>query len=333
LSRQDRLGLQAALEAVADAGLDGRQLSSAALLVGTGAGGALRTEGYQMRLSRFGERGAPASWLLSHQPASTADLIAARLGCRGVRGSIMTACSSSATTIGLALDLIRLGRAKRVLAGGVESICRLTFGGFSSLRAMDPEPCRPFHRQRRGLTLGDGAAMLVLEDAGEARRRGRQPYAELAGYGVSADAHHMTAPAPDGRGAAAAMQAALADAGMAPEAVQYINAHGTATSHNDPMEVRAIRQVFGRNAGRIPVSSTKAMTGHTLGAAGAIEAAICVLALQQGLVPATLRLDDPDPACDLDHVPRRSRRQTLEVALSNSFAFGGNNTTLVFRRT
>jgi 3-oxoacyl-[acyl-carrier-protein] synthase II len=232
----------------------------------------------------------------------------------------------------MGLDLIRAGRARCVLAGGTEALCRLTFGGFTALRAMDDRPCRPFHAERKGLTLGDGAAMLVLEEQERARARGVRPYAELAGYGVSADAHHLTAPPPDGRGAVAAMRAALRDAGVAAEQVQYINAHGTATLHNDPVEVAAIRATFGAHADRVAVSSTKAMTGHALGAAGALEATVCALAIREELVPPTLRLDRPDPACDLDLVPDTARRAELDVVLSNSFAFGGNNTTLVLRR-
>lgn len=331
-TRADLLALQAAAEAIADAGLAPAERQAVAVIVGTGAGGLPKTEAYLQRRASRGERHTPARWLLAHQPANSADLLAGRLGVYGARLSLMTACSSSATALGVGLDLIRLGRADRALAGGTESLCRMTFGGFSALRAMDAEPCRPFHTDRRGLTLGDGAAMLILERADQARARGARVYAELAGYGVSADAHHLTAPAPDGKGAVAAMQAALRDAGIRPEEVQYINAHGTGTPHNDPIEVAAIRQTFGPHAEKLAVSSTKAMTGHTLGAAGAIEAAACAVAIAEQFLPPTLRLDRPDPACDLDLVPLTARPASISVALSNSFAFGGNNTCVVLRR-
>ena len=332
-SRADLLALQAGAAALADAGLDEKELPpDSAVLVGVGSGGAHRVEDYLTRLARSDEAHAPASWLVAHQPAVSADVLANRLGLRGPRWTVMTACSSSATALGMGLDLIRSGRSSCVLAGGTEALCRLTFGGFSALRAMDDQPCRPFHAERKGLTLGDGAAMLVLEDLTRARARGARSYAELAGYGVSADAHHLTAPPPDGRGAVAAMRAAMRDASVVPEQVQYINAHGTATLHNDPVEVAAIRATFGAHADRVAVSSTKAMTGHTLGAAGAIEATVCALAIRENLVPPTLRLDRADPACDLDLVPHTTRHAELAVVLSNSFAFGGNNTTLVLRR-
>lgn len=331
LSRADRLALFAASEALEDAGLAALERQTCAVVVGTGTGGIAVTERYLESRARRGEARTPARWLLSHQPANAADLIASRLGVRGPRLSLMTACSSSATAIGIGLDLIRRGRARWVLAGGTESLCRLSVGGFSALRALDPGPCRPFHAERRGLTLGDGAAFLVLERLDDARARGARVRAELAGYGVSADAYHLTAPAPDGRGATEAMQAALRDAELGPEAVDYVNAHGTGTPHNDPVEIAALRSVFG--ARRLAVSSTKAMTGHTLGAAGAIEAAVCVAALELGFLPPTLRLDTVDPACaGYDLVPGASRPASIGVAISNSFAFGGNNTTLVLRR-
>lgn len=334
-SRSDLLGLQAAAEAIEDSGLTPQVLAEAAVIVGTGAGGADSTAAYIERVRRRGEAKAPPSWLVPHQPANTADLLGNRLGLSGPRCTLMTACSSSATALGVGLDWIRLGRVRRALVGGTEALCALTFGGFSALRAMDEQPCRPFHADRKGLTLGDGAAMLLLEDAELAAARGARPYAELAGYGISADAYHLTAPPPDGRGAVSAMRAALRDAGLEPAEVDYVNAHGTATPHNDPIEAAAIMQVFGDHAtgGDLAVSSTKAMTGHTLGAAGAVEAVVCALAIHHGVIPPTLRLDQADPACgDLDLVPQRPRDARLAAALSNSFAFGGNNTSLVLRR-
>jgi 3-oxoacyl-[acyl-carrier-protein] synthase II len=329
-SRSDLLGLCAASEAVSAAGLRGGALAAAAVVHGTGAGGAHLLEAY---LARGVEgRKAPPSWLVPHQPATTTDLIATEAGAFGPRTTLMTACSSSATAIGYATDLVRLGRADVALAGGTESLCRLTFAGFSSLRALDPQPCRPFDAERAGLSLGEGSAILVLEELEHARRRGARILAEACGYGVSADAHHLTAPDPTGDGACRAMREALRDAGLAPSAIDYVNAHGTATQYNDPVETTAIKKAFGEHAAKLAISSTKAMFGHTLGAAGALEAAVCIVALEDDLVPPTLGLGHPDPTCDLDYVPGAARRQRLRYVLSNSFAFGGNNTSLVFGR-
>jgi 3-oxoacyl-[acyl-carrier-protein] synthase II len=331
-SRSDLLGLCAAAEAVKSAGLPPGALAGAAVIHGTGAGGAHLLEAYLARTLERGPGKAPPSWLVPHQPSTTTDLIATEAGAFGPRTTLMTACSSSATAIGYAADLIRLGRADVALAGGTESLCRLTYAGFSSLRALDPAPCRPFDAERAGLTLGEGSALLVLEGLDHARRRGARILAEARGYGVSADAHHLTAPDPTGDGACRAMRDALRDAGLAPADIDYVNAHGTATQYNDPVETTAIKKAFGEHAAKLAISSTKAMFGHTLGAAGALEAAVCIVALEDDLVPPTLGLGRPDPACDLDYVPGVARRQRLRYVLSNSFAFGGNNTSLVFGR-
>ena len=275
--------------------------------------------------------------LVAHQPCSVTDLVARRLGARGPRTTIMTACSSSATAIGYAGDLIRLGRAEVAIAGGAEGICRLTYAGFNALRATSPELCRPFDQNRKGLNLGEGAAVLVLELESRARARGADILGYLAGYGVTADAHHMTAPHPEGDGAARAMRAALDDAKLSPDVVDYVNAHGTGTPHNDAAEVAAIRRVFGDRAHRLPVSSTKSMVGHTLGAAGAVEAVACLLAMRGGYLPPTVNLETPDPAFGSDNIPdfipRVAREARPNVILSSSFAFGGNNTVLVFTRS
>jgi 3-oxoacyl-[acyl-carrier-protein] synthase II len=329
-SRADLLGLCAAREAVAAAGLAPADLATAAVVHGTGAGGAQLLERYVARTLARGLDRAPPSWLVPQQPATTTDLIANELGAFGPRTTLMTACSSSATALGYGADLIRLGRADVVIAGGTEALCRLTFGGFSALRVLDPSPCRPFDAARAGLNLGEGSALLVLEGLDHARRRGARVQAELCGYGVSADAHHLTAPDPTGGGPARAMRAALADAGVPPEAVDYVNAHGTATAHNDPVETAALHAAFGAHAAALLVSSTKAMFGHTLGAAGALEAVVATVALEDGLVPPTLGLERADPACDLDYVAGAPRRRPLRHVLSSSFAFGGHNTCLLF---
>jgi 3-oxoacyl-[acyl-carrier-protein] synthase II len=211
-------------------------------------------------------------------------------------------------------------------------LCRITYASFNALQAVDPDYCKPFDRHRRGMSLGEGAGILILESLAHARKRGAGIYGEVLGCGISCDANHMTAPDPNATGAVHAMTAALADAGIAPQDVDYINAHGTATPANDLMEIRAIKAVFGNRAQRIPVSSTKSMLGHTLGAAGAIEAVACILAIEQRFLPPTIHHETPDETCDLDVVPGGSREAAVSIVLSNSFAFGGNNTCLVLGR-
>jgi 3-oxoacyl-[acyl-carrier-protein] synthase II len=227
-----------------------------------------------------------------------------------------------------------------MLAGGAEApVCLMGVGGFSAMRALatgfndEPERAsRPFDARREGFVIAEGAAVLVLEELGHARARGARPYAEVVGYGANCDAHHMTQPAPEGAGAAECMALALADAGLAPSDVGYVNAHGTGTPYNDEAETLAIKRVFGEHARRLSVSSTKSMTGHALGASGTIEAAYTVLTLVRGTLPPTINLEEPDPACDLDYVPQRARRAEVRAALSNSFGFGGTNVSLAFAR-
>jgi 3-oxoacyl-[acyl-carrier-protein] synthase II len=244
----------------------------------------------------------------------------------------MTACSSGATAIGLARDLIAGGAAEAMIAGGTEPLCRLTFASFNALQAVDPAYCRPFSGNRAGLSLGEAAGILILESREGALARGASILGEVLGYGVTCDAHHMTAPDAGASGAVRSMRAALADAGLSPEAVDYINAHGTGTPLNDLMETRAIKEVFGARAGKIPVSSTKAMHGHTLGASGALEAVVSLLAIAEGFIPPTIHCETPDAECDLDYVTEGARPANPGVVLSNSFAFGGNNTTLLLGR-
>jgi 3-oxoacyl-[acyl-carrier-protein] synthase II len=208
-------------------------------------------------------------------------------------------------------------------------LCRVTYAAFNALQAVDPEFCKPFDMHRQGMSLGEGAGIIVLESLSHALRRGARIYAEVLGYGLSCDAHHMTSPDPEAGGAILAMQAALADAGVSAGQVDYINAHGTATPANDLMETRGIKAVFGPGAFAIPISSTKSMTGHTLGAAGAIEAVVSALVIQHQFVPPTIHHSAPDPDCDLDYVPNGPRDVDVKVVLSNSFAFGGNNTSLI----
>jgi len=273
----------------------------------------------------------PARGLVAMPVHSTADVLAAVFGCRGPRLTVVTACSSSANALGIAADCIQDGRADALLAGGTDAHCKMTYAGFNSLQALDPDTCRPFDRRRAGLSLGEGAAIFVLEEEARARKRGAEIFAEFAGYGTSADAHHMTAPDPEGRGAVAAMRRALAEAGLSPTDVDYVNAHGTGTPQNDPIETRAVKTVFADHARRLGVSSTKSQVGHCLGAAGAIEILATVLALRHGFVPPTVNLEEPDAECDLDYVPVEARQQRLRVALSNSYGFGGNNTSVALR--
>jgi 3-oxoacyl-[acyl-carrier-protein] synthase II len=265
--------------------------------------------------------------------------VSIRFGARGPNSATCTACSASAHAIGDAFELIRRNAADVMIAGGSEAaITPMGVGGFAAMRALstrndEPERAsRPFDRDRDGFIIGEGAGVIVLEELETARRRGAAIYAELVGYGMSADAFHITAPSEDGGGAVRVMAAALAQAGVEPGAVDYINAHGTSTPHNDRLETLAVKKCFGEHARMLAMSSTKSMTGHLLGAAGGLEAGITVLAIKHQTIPPTINLDNPDPECDLDYVPGRQRRAAITYALSNSFGFGGTNAALLFRK-
>lgn len=329
LSATVRLALVAAAEAWAGAGLgDGRDCG---VVLGTTTGGMATTEeSYRRRLAADGSPVPPASWLEAPVGVAT-DAVAALIGSRGPRLTVSTACSSGANALGIAADWIRAGRAGAVLCGGAESLCRMTYSGFNVLQALDRVPCRPFDRRRAGLSLGEGAALFVLEDWAAATARGAAILGELLGYGVSADAHHLTQPRADGAGAILAMRRALDDAGVRADEVDYINAHGTGTPLNDVAETRAIKAVLGPRATAVPVSSTKSQVGHCLAAAGAIEVLAALLALRGGFVPPTVNLREADPECDLDYVPGDSRPAALRTVVSNSYGFGGNNTSVVLR--
>jgi 3-oxoacyl-[acyl-carrier-protein] synthase II len=266
--------------------------------------------------------------------------IALEFGLTGMSYGLSSACATGSHSIANALMILRLGLADVVLAGGAESaICDTFLRSYIAMRALssrndDPEcASRPFDRDRDGFIIAEGCGVLVLETLDRARRRGAPILAELAGVGMSCDAFHITSAHPDGAGAAQAMTAALNSAGLNPEDVDYINAHGTATPVNDPIETKAIKTVFAEHAYDIPVSSIKSMTGHTIGAAGAIEAVACIMALNESVVPPTTNLDNPDPDCDLDYVPHQAREAELNVVMSNSFAFGGQNSVLIFKKT
>ncbi len=323
LSRSEALALVAARDALGDAPLAG----PGAIVVGTTTGGIHESERHYLL-----HRGAatPENRLaLRHHPVGKiADRLAQRLSLEAEHHTFSTACSSSANAIGYAAMKIAAG-AGWALAGGVDALCRITYLGFHSLKLLAPH-CRPFDQGRLGLALGEGAAFLRLEPGAAARARGAPIYGFVQGWGCTADAHHMTAPHPEGKGAIAAMQAALADAGRTPGDVGYVNAHGTATPANDRSESLALRAVFG--AAVPPVSSTKGATGHTLGAAGAVEALLCALALSRGWAPGNLGLVQQDPDCQVPLIPAQGLSGPLQVALSNSFGFGGNNAALVLAR-
>lgn len=332
MARCDQMGLKAAEEAVFDSGLDWMEANRERIgvFIGGGAGGIFSAEKYRREMLQKGWRRVRPALLLPFATCTLTDSIAGKYDIQGPRATVATACSSSATAIGYAVSSIRAGEVDMAIVGGSESLSEVTFGGFNALRSVDEDRCRPFDLHRKGLSLGEGAAILVIEEAEYARRRGAKIYAEIMGYGLTADGHHMTAPDSDGNGALRAMQAALKDSEIEPRQVDAINAHGTATPANDLAETKAIKRLFEERAGKIPVSAIKSMVGHCLGAAGAVEAVATVLSVYENKVPPTINYQTPDPECDLDYTPNQSRSMTVRVALSNSFAFGGNNTALVF---
>jgi 3-oxoacyl-[acyl-carrier-protein] synthase II len=333
LSHADRLARAAAREAVRAAGIDDGGLEAAMLFVGSTTGGMRVTEEHYLARARGAESRYRLSRLLSTPLSTPTDVVARDLGIGGARRTVATACSSSALAIGLAAEAIRIGRTPIAIVVGTDQLCRLTYAGFDALQALDAEPCRPFDRSRRGLTLGEGAGALVLEDEAHARARGARPAVLLAGWGTTSDGHHPTAPHPDGAGAIRALGVALADAGRTADDVDYVNAHGSATPQNDVVEMRALRAVLGRRLSAVPVSSTKSQIGHCLGAAGALEAVTTVVALEDGLLPPTLRISDPDPEwADVDVVRDAGRTAALACGLSASYGFGGHNVVLCFAR-
>jgi 3-oxoacyl-[acyl-carrier-protein] synthase II len=327
--------------AVEDAALDTAKLDATrfGVLIGSGIGGITTLiEGEDVRKTKGFDRVSPfvvPMLIVNMAPG----LVSMRFGAKGPNTSVVTACASGNHAIGDAARLIERGDADVMIAGGAEAIIvPLTIAGFCSMKAMstrndEPEKAsRPFDAARDGFVCGEGAGILILESLEHAVRREARIYAEVVGYGMTADAHHMTAPDPEGDGATRAMQLALNDAALAPSAIGYINAHGTSTPYNDKFETIAIKRVFGDDARRLAVSSTKSMTGHLLGAAGGIEAVATVLALHHGLLPPTINYETPDPECDLDYVPNQARKVDIEYAMSNAFGFGGTNATLAFRK-
>jgi nodulation protein E len=333
LDRFAQFGVVAAREAVADAGVEWSAglREETAIVTGSCVGGqGTEDEGFVNLYRKNSPRVNPLTIPRTMENAA-ASRISLEMGIVGPTYTISTACSSSNHAIGQAFWLVRSGAVRLAIAGGSEAVFSLGFlKAWEAMRVVSPDTCRPFSKDRRGLILGEGGAMLVLESLESAQGRGARIYGEVVGFGMSSDAFHITQPSPEG--AARAMLAALSDGGLAPEQVGYINAHGTATQANDATETAAIRKVFGSHTERLPVSSTKSMHGHTLGAAGALEGVATVLALRHGILPPTANYNEPDPACDLDVIPNRARQAQVEYALSNSFAFGGLNAVLAFRQ-
>ncbi|HVE65357.1 MAG TPA: beta-ketoacyl-[acyl-carrier-protein] synthase family protein [Thermoanaerobaculia bacterium] len=332
MSRADRMGLVAATEAIGQSGLDlsREDPGRIGVILGGGTSGLLDSEAvYEIWL--HGGKGRP-SRVLNHLPDAITDRIAQRFGLEGLKSTITTACSSAANAMGYAYDAIVGGLADVVVTGGSDVLARLTYGGFNSLRSVDPDPCRPFDRDRRGLSIGEAAGILVFEEEGRARRRGASILGEFLGYGVTSDAFHMTAPDPSGAAGARTIRAALDAAGRNASDVDYVNAHGTATPQNDSAETAALKVALGDRAKEIPISSIKSMIGHCLCASGAIEAVATVMTVREGKIPPTIHYENPDPACDLDYVPNEAREGPVALALSNSFAFGGNSSVVVISR-
>jgi 3-oxoacyl-(acyl-carrier-protein) synthase len=328
-SRSDHLAVWAARQAWSDAGLDPSCFAAdrGAVVLGALTGGMMFTEEFLSRLHL--EQRADGRHLADRACCNSADRVAELFGLGGFRTTVSNACASGGAALGLGCDLIEAGEADVMLAGGVDSLNRVVLNGFNSLMLVSPEGCRPFDAERKGMSVGEGAGVLVLESEEHAKARGARVRAWLAGRGNTCDAHHVSAPQPEGRGLHEAMRLALEGAGLAPAAVDYINAHGTGTADNDPVEARAIRALFGE----VPpaVSSTKRFFGHALAAAGAIEAIVTVLALERQAIPANLGLRTVDPKIPLAPVAEY-RRAKLDVAMSTSLGFGGNNSAVLFRR-
>ncbi len=341
MDRFAQFGVSASKQALADAEFVINDLNAeqVGVIIGTGIGGLkVMEEQQEIYLNRGPDRCSPfmVPMMIANMAAG---LTAIQTGAKGPNNCTVTACAAGSNAIGDAFRLVQRGYAQAMICGGTEAaVTPLSFAGFCSCRAMstrndDPtHASRPFDVGRDGFVMGEGSGILILEELEHALSRGAKIYAEIIGYGMTCDAYHMTNIAPGGEGAARAMSLCLKDAGVMPEQVSYINAHGTSTPVNDPNETAAIKTVFGDHAHRLTVSSTKSMTGHLLGGSGGIEAVASVMAVAHDRVPPTINLVNPDPACDLDYVPNQSREQTVELAMSNSFGFGGHNVTLLFKK-
>jgi 3-oxoacyl-[acyl-carrier-protein] synthase II len=334
MGRTSQFAAAAARLAIADAYLDlyDLDLERAGVSMGTTSGEPNEVERFddyvvEATLDRIGPEFI-ASYPCHVIPAH----VASEVGFAGVNMMIPNACAAGNYAIAHAFDVLRSGRADVMLAGGADAFSRITYTGFARLGAIAPDICRPFDRNRKGMIPGEGAAVLVLEPLSRALARGARIYAEVAGYGLSCDAHHITAADPEGEGAVRAMEKALVHCGMLPDAVSYISAHGTGTPTNDQRETVAVKRVFKEAAYRIPISSIKSMLGHAMGAASAIEAAACALAIFHDRIPPTMHLEEPDPECDLDYVSNAAREHTVHIAMNNAYAFGGNNSSVILQQ-
>jgi 3-oxoacyl-[acyl-carrier-protein] synthase II len=344
IKKMDRFihfGVAASLMAMNDSGLriDPSNSDRVGVIVGSGMGGLATIERYHSVFLEKGVRRISPFFIPMLIINLASGQISMRLGAKGPNSAAVTACASGCNCIGDAFRIIERGDADAMIAGGTEAVITvLGIGGFNAMKALstrNDEPhkaSRPFDKDRDGFVMGEGAGVLILEEMGFAVKRDAKIYAEVVGYGMSSDAYHITSPSPDGDGAARCMSLTLKDAGVSPDAINYINAHGTSTKQGDEIETFAIKRVFGEHAYKIPVSSTKSMTGHLLGASGGVEAAITILSIYNGIVPPTINLDNPDEDCDLDYVPHKSRKMDMQYAMSNSFGFGGTNACILFKR-
>ena len=341
MDRFIQFGIAAARMAVEDARLEITEATAdrVGVYVGAGIGGLPAIESNHIKFLEGGIKKLTPFFIPMVIINLVSGHIAIMVGAKGPNSAVVTACATGTHAIGDAFKIIQRGDADIMIAGGTEStISPLAVGGFCAMRALsvrndEPEKAsRPFDAMRDGFVIGEGAGVVILEELTLAEKRGAKIYAEVCGYGMTGDAYHITSPAPEGVGAARCMNATLKDAGLSPDDISYINAHGTSTKFNDENESSAIKAVFGKTAYDIPVSSTKSMTGHLLGAAGGIEAVFSVLAIDRSVIPPTINYEFPDPECDLDYVPNKSRASNVDVALSNSFGFGGTNACILFRK-
>ncbi len=332
LSRCDQFGIIASEETLENSGLNMGEVDRErfGIILGAGSGGILSVERYFKALYAGKGRKPSPLHLISFSLATTTDYIAGLFDLHGPRTTTATVCSSSSAAIAFAYESILAGWADIMFSGGSDSLCEVSYTGFNSLRLVDPEYCKPFDKRRQGLSLGEGAGILMLEEMNHALSRGAKIAGEMLGYGICADAYHLTSPEPHGEGIARAITMALRNAGVDPLDVDYINAHGTGTIFNDVAETKGIKRVFGRKAKSIPISAIKSMVGHCLGSAGAIEAISTLLTIEEGTIPPTLHYRVPDPLCDLNYIPNEAIQRKVDIAISNSFAFGGNNVCLVF---
>ncbi|EMG28113.1 3-oxoacyl-ACP synthase [Listeria fleischmannii 1991] len=322
----------------ADFKIDDSNAERVGVWIGSGIGGMETFETQYDTYINRGLRRVSPFFVPMMIPDMASGQVSIRFGAKGINTATVTACATGTNSIGDAFKVIERGDADVMITGGSEApITKMSLAGFCANKALslnpDPETaCRPFDKDRDGFIIGEGAGIVILEEYEHAKARGAKIYAEVVGYGSTSDAHHITAPAPNGEGAARSMKQALKDAGIKPEEVDYINAHGTSTGYNDEFETAAVKTVFGEHAYKLAVSSTKSMTGHTLGASGGIEAIFSILTIRDSVIPPTIHLEHPDPLCDLDYVANQSRKQDVSIVMSNSFGFGGHNATLVFKK-